>query len=160
MSQVPALSSWISGVLKDFNIAPEQIIGATTDSGPDIKAAILKSSIFWEWCPCHLLARAMEEAFGMSRLCKNIEAAEIIKSAVKTIYLVKQSSSAGSLFSEISGNLILKSFQRHRFLGIYIMFERILKLWPSLEAYFDIRSEESSATQDVEFPLDGKKDVQ
>lgn len=68
------------------------------------------------------------------------------------MYLVKNSSSAGTLFKEIVGkNKLLKGFQAQRFTGVYVMFKRLYELYESVEAFFGILG--------TYFPIQGKKQV-
>lgn len=65
------------------------------------------------------------------------------------MYLVKNSSSAGTLFKEIVGkNKLLKGFQAQRFTGVYVMFKRLYELYDSAVGILG-----------TYFPIQGKKQV-
>lgn len=53
---------WIMSNLEDFNLAASDFFGATTDSGPDVKAIMRDEDqgmgLEWEWCVPHMVHAA------------------------------------------------------------------------------------------------------
>ncbi|CAM9530188.1 unnamed protein product, partial [Sphacelaria rigidula] len=56
---------WIIHVLAQHGIRDEDIAGAVTDAGSDVRSGVV-SAWSWEWCFDHLLNRATIDATGMS----------------------------------------------------------------------------------------------
>ena len=134
-----ALKTWAVAVFKDYGVKKEKLLGSVTDNGGDIKRTRSLLGSYWEWCICHLLNNAAQEAFGLKKQVAEVETVSLLVSRIiKTVYLVKNKSSAGTLFMELSNdNKLLITFQRHRFLGIYEVMVRIIEKWTALELFFD-----------------------
>ena len=57
--------------LAEYGITLANLAGGTTDSGPDVKAMyihflVANYQICWDWCNCHLVDKAAENAFSTS----------------------------------------------------------------------------------------------
>lgn len=50
-------------VLKDYNVEHNDIFGATTDAGSDVRATVTKCiNDHWGWCPSHMLPQTVSVA--------------------------------------------------------------------------------------------------
>ena len=78
---------WVRKVLLQFGLTIENIAGAVTDAGTDIKGALGKV-VKWEWCLPHLLNRVTVDAAGLSMdkmKSKNAEVRELVDSVKKAV---------------------------------------------------------------------------
>ncbi|CAM9356498.1 unnamed protein product, partial [Sphacelaria rigidula] len=72
---------WIIQVLAQHGIRHEDIPGAVTDAGSDIRSGVV-SAWSWEWCFAHLVNRATIDATGMSPAkdrSKNVQCRELLE---------------------------------------------------------------------------------
>jgi len=149
----PALRRWILEIMQEFGLARDDLFGATTDAGPDVKWMMRTGlSLNWEWCIAHMTHAATKMAFGIvnsrSR-SKNPDMTDVIKGVVKTVYLVRTVEVMGSLFASLCEFLgvgdsdRLLDYKPHRFLGLARVIARILDKWAPLVHWFDARIEKA-----------------
>lgn len=156
-----SLQAWVLQIFKDFGLKKEQITGAVTDKGNDI-AGLARQKVtgaYWEWCMPHMLNKAAQASLGLvqssrSNQCTNPESARLVADIIRTVYLVKNKSSVGDLWNELGSNgKMLKTFQIHRFLGLYYVMVRLLDMWEQVEIFFEI----DQSDEDFCFPLQHDK---
>ena len=72
---------WVLQVLGQFGMRAEDVAGAVTDAGVDVRGAIA-AAFPWEWCVPHLLNRVATEGSGMAVLrqqSKNLPCRELVE---------------------------------------------------------------------------------
>lgn len=73
---------WVLQVLGQFGMRAEDVAGAVTDAGVDVRGAIA-AAFPWEWCVPHLLNRVATEGSGMGgtrQQSKNLPCRELVES--------------------------------------------------------------------------------
>ena len=73
---------WVLQVLGQFGMRAEDVAGAVTDAGVDVRGAIA-AAFPWEWCVPHLLNRVSTEGSGMGgtrQQSKNLPCRELVES--------------------------------------------------------------------------------
>ncbi len=132
------LMMWLSGVLGEFSLTPDDLLSATTDGGSDIRRlgnVLLPCE--WQWCVPHLLNCALADAFGTSldpAKSKNPAARAVMLRAKKVVEYVNKSSIAQQSLKEIqlrdAGKALkLISDVPQRWRSLVDMLERLLSLW-------------------------------
>ena len=138
------LLEWTKRILQEFNISPSMIFSATTDAGPDVRcmAETLLPNTQYDWCVCHLLAKAVQEACGMIKGQKTqLEVKLIITSINAMIARIQNSKTASAAFEKIiisakGKGIQLKKYLEIRFVGVVRCLERVLELWECLEELY------------------------
>lgn len=134
--QREALCTWVQEVLSSFSLSNDNIFASTTDNAGDVRT-LARGDIgcHWEWCPPHLINRALKEAFGP----RNPDTMEQLEEMNSLIRKVKDTTKGGTLFNELQQLLdegtrykVLKSYQEQRFIGIFKTFERFYELYDTV----------------------------
>jgi len=158
---------WILDILREFGLKTTDFFGSTTDAGSDVKRMMRRElALNWEWCIAHLTHAATRTAFGITRSrsgSNNPEMTDLIKHAVRTVYLVKSVEVLGSLFVELcefmedgTRTRQLLDYKVHRFMGLTRVIERILEKWEPLQEWFAAREGRASG-ENTAFPLHGRR---
>lgn len=66
---------WVKQVLRQFQIGNEDIAGAVTGAGADVRSGV-GSTFEWEWCIPHLLNRVAADGSGMALTKKQSQNSE------------------------------------------------------------------------------------
>ena len=128
---------WNEGILEIFGLTFKNIFGATTDGAGDVRIlSIYDIMAYWEWCPPHMINRALIHAFGKRNQWMSDQLAEI-KLVIKRL---RDHTRDGSLFQEILeeenpevANKNLHSYQMQRFMGVYLTFVRFHEMYESIQ---------------------------
>lgn len=171
----PTYRRWIDAMLLDFGIKADNLHSSTSDAGTDVKHMMSEQlKLTWTWCIPHMTNAVTKRAFGITKNyldSKNKDMTKFIQKCIRLIFVVKATEKFGSLFKECQqmfandqteNCLKLIGFSQHRFMSIYKMLERILKVWEPLEKYFEIKTkrhleENLPGPPPEEFPLAGLK---
>ena len=96
--QRDALCLWVKEVLMTFGLSINNIFASTTDNAGDVRT-VARGDIgcHWEWCPPHLINRALKEAFGR----KNPEVMRQLEAINSLVKKVKDTTKGGTLFDEL-----------------------------------------------------------
>ena len=142
--------------LAEYGITLANLAGGTTDSGPEVKAMcvdflLANYKIWWDWCDCHLVDKAAENALGHAFPAKNRGARYVLRLIIKTAAKVNQSATFKQKFEELQLEMLDEIFEitKHapqRWLNLVRTMERIIRLWHVLRKLF--------ADDGEEFPLD------
>lgn len=127
---------WAEGILSTFGLSFQNIFAATTDGAGDVRIlSIHDIKAFWEWCPPHMINRALIHAFGDRNPWMRDQLAEI-KKVVKRL---RDHTKDGNLFQDIleeenpeAANKTVHSFQDQRFMGCYLTFVRFYEMYESI----------------------------
>lgn len=89
---------WTWQVLEENGLEPSDVIAVVCDGDSDVKCAFNNvDGVFFEWCICHQLNRAIIEGFGLSAApaqSKNTEARAVIYNMKKDVDHINQSEPA------------------------------------------------------------------
>eukprot|EP00904_Undaria_pinnatifida_P006868 jgi/Undpi1/3310/HiC_scaffold_15.g06684.m1 len=156
---------WVLQVLGQFDLTSEDIAGAVTDAGVEIRSALAKA-FPWEWCLPHLLNRVAIEGSGMAptRLqSKNLPCRALVecmrgvmelfsKSGLCKIELEDRAAETSSGKGSAKGSKAKPpQSAQQRWVGLARIMERFLLNWDVLEAFYRDNLE-------IAFPLEGRKD--
>ncbi|KAG1707887.1 hypothetical protein DVH05_024538 [Phytophthora capsici] len=96
---------WIADILRDFGLTRQDLFGATSDAGQDVKWMMRDGlKLSWHWCVPHMTNAATKSACGMvadAGKSKNPAMTDLVRRIVKTVYTVKHVETMGSLFEEL-----------------------------------------------------------
>ncbi|TYZ61678.1 hypothetical protein PybrP1_007249 [[Pythium] brassicae (nom. inval.)] len=118
-----------------FELATGDFFGATAGAGSEVKWMMTKGiGLQREWCLAHLLNAATEFAFGIEAKAttKNIDMTQLVEDLRRTVRIVRDVSTMGSLFESLcqleamDKAVRLANFQAHRFLGLTKLVQSVL----------------------------------
>lgn len=135
--------------LQEFGLTTADLASGTTDSGSDVKALSVnglfkRHGIQWDWCACHLMVKAAEQAFGVCAdptKSKNPEARDLLRLVIKVIEKLNKSANWKAQFDDLQTELLGEVFKiiKHapqRWLSLARSLERIIRLWHLLRRLF------------------------
>lgn len=107
-----AMPLWVNCVMNDYEINDSDLFGATADGSSNVKSLVVNAlKIQYEWCPPHMLARAVANAFK-----RESEAGKFITEVNDCVQKVRDLSSNGKYFTQLQSmagsKKFLKSFCR------------------------------------------------
>ena len=137
----------LTDILEEFGIKWENVFGATSDAGSDIKKMLEDKIGMWNWCVSHLLHRMAEQVSTMS----SIQALVKKFSSVNTF--LKNSRTNGLRFAENKTvGKGIKRFAKQRWLGFEDTLDRII-------INYDVLVKVYLEADDTDFPFYGDKKV-
>ncbi|CAM9762552.1 unnamed protein product, partial [Sphacelaria rigidula] len=130
---------WIIQVLAQHGIRQEDIAGAVTDAGSDVRSGVV-SAWFREWCFAHLLNRATIDATGMSPAkdrskhpqCR--ELLDLIKGMVE--HFNKSADIIDEMLGGEGSKAKLSQAIAQRWISVCQMLQRILERWDALRTFY------------------------
>ena len=129
---------WARGILDTYGLDFNNIFGATTDGGSDMR--ILASHDIGanrEWCPPHMINRVLFFAFGD----RNLEMQAEISAMRALIVTIRDHTKDGNIFEETRaevnpdvGSAGLHMYNKQRFMGIFLTLQSFHSLFETIDA--------------------------
>ncbi|CAB1105816.1 unnamed protein product [Ectocarpus sp. CCAP 1310/34] len=131
----------LEAILNEFGLRPSDLASGTTDSGSDVKSVSVnglhpKYGVLWNWCYCHLMVKAAEDAFGTRpdpQMSKNPEARNMLKNLIGIIGTLHKSNLTAK-FEDLQVDLLgevlnIPNQAPQRWLTLVRTMERVIRLW-------------------------------
>lgn len=143
----------MKSILHEFGLKPSNLASGTTDSGSDLKAVSVnglwpKYGVLWNWCFCHLMVKAAEQAFGMHldpAKSKNPQARDLIRNVTEVVENLSKSCNLRAKFEDLEVDLLGEVFKiaKHaqcdapqRWLSLTRTMERIIRFWHIVRKFY------------------------
>lgn len=145
------LYMWVEACLAEIGLAKHHFVGASTDSGSDVKRCTTADDCMGlprEWCGNHLINRALVESLGFSEQVgegSNESARGVIMEVRKVITHISKSAPMKAVFQEeqmveFGKSLKLKNMAYHRWSSARETLERVLHNWKPILRTYHMRS--------------------
>lgn len=132
----------LENVLHEFGLRASDLASGTTDSGSDVKSVSVnglhpKYGVLWNWCCCHLMVKAAEDAFGTHadpQKSKNPEARKMLKNVIGMVGTLHKSPNLTAKFEDLQVDLLgeilkIPNQAPQRWLTLVRTLERVIRLW-------------------------------
>ncbi|CAN0341548.1 unnamed protein product, partial [Pylaiella littoralis] len=132
-------------VLHEFGLRASDLASGTTDSGSDVKSVSVnglhpKYGVLWNWCCCHLMVKAAEDAFGTHpdpQKSKNPEGRKMLKNVIGMVGTLHKSPNLTAKFEDVQVDLLgeilkIPNQAPQRWLTLVRTLERVIRLWHTL----------------------------
>ncbi|CAM9383599.1 unnamed protein product, partial [Hapterophycus canaliculatus] len=136
-------------ILHEFGLHPSNLASGTTDSGSDVKSVSVNGlyklfEVLWNWCFCHLMVKAAEDAFGTHpdiAKSKNPQARDVLKHVINMVGTLNRSSNLKAKFDDLQLDhlgevLTLVKQAPQRWLTLVRTLERVIRLWHVLSKLY------------------------
>ncbi|CAB1098026.1 unnamed protein product [Ectocarpus sp. CCAP 1310/34] len=139
----------LEAILHEFGRRPSDLASGTTDSGSDVKSVSVnglhpKYGVLWNWCYCHLMIKAAEDAFGTHpdpQKSKNPEAHNMLKNLIGIVGTLHKSLNLTAKFEDLQVDLLgevlkIPNQAPQRWLTLVRTMERVIRLWHVLRKLY------------------------
>lgn len=139
----------LEAVLHEFGLRPSDLASGTTDSGSDVKSVSVnglhpKYGVLWNWCCCHLMVKAAEDAFGTHadpQKSNNPEARNMLKNVIGMVGTLHKSPNMTAKFEDLQLDLLgevlkVPNQAPQRWLTLVRTMERVIRLWHVLRKLY------------------------
>ena len=136
-------------ILHEFGLRPSDLASGTTDSGSDVKSVSVNGlhpnyGVLWNWCFCHLMVKAAEDAFGTHvdpQKSKNPAARNMLKNVTSIVGTLHKSPNITSKFEDLQLDLLgevlrIPNQAPQRWLTLVRTLERVIRLWHVLRKLY------------------------